>query len=312
MQRAMQYSTCHPLVIPQTSKNHVIIYAIHVTGRPVLPLPVLGAPAGPAARAAGAVGGAAAGGAGAFQGGPRELSAVAITAREAAVLPHGAAATAICGDARAVAVGFADGCLLALSWSAKVRGPRPGRRTSYKRARVCQDKQTLPFAATVGAAPPLAHGPQGRAAARLPAVLSFFARIVSGPSPFLHSCARRRALTQLKSELLDPLGEALDTFDELAGLNDSPAPPQPQPPQQQQEEAQGGAAAAAAAPRRPGVSRLDFAPGLGLLAAVLDDGSVAVCHTAEESLLALEALEFSHWLVGPEARCGALGAVRAC
>jgi hypothetical protein len=47
---------------------------------------------------------------------------VAITAKDAALLPHAAAATEVCCDARTLVVGFADGCMVALSWSAKVRG----------------------------------------------------------------------------------------------------------------------------------------------------------------------------------------------
>jgi len=106
----------------QTSASQIIIYAIHVTQQQVLPIPVHGAPAGPSARAAGAVGGSASARVGQFLGEPRELTELAITAKEAALLPHTAAATAICCDARTLVVGFADGCLVALSWSAKV-GP---------------------------------------------------------------------------------------------------------------------------------------------------------------------------------------------
>lgn len=108
---------------PQTTGSQVIIYAIHLTQYPPLPVPVLGPPVGPSARAAGAAPGAGPGGgrAGAFLGEPRELVCVEVAAKEAALLPHSAAATAIGGDARCVVVGFEDGCLAALSWSAKVR-----------------------------------------------------------------------------------------------------------------------------------------------------------------------------------------------
>ncbi|KAI8472364.1 MAG: RIC1-domain-containing protein [Monoraphidium minutum] len=106
-----------------TSHSHLIIYAIHIAPPPLLPIHVLGAPAGPSARAAGAANNAPArgGGGGAFLGDPRELAPVAIFAREAAILPHSAPAAAICCDARTLGVAFADGCMVALSWGAKLK-----------------------------------------------------------------------------------------------------------------------------------------------------------------------------------------------
>ncbi|GBF93019.1 hypothetical protein Rsub_05630 [Raphidocelis subcapitata] len=232
-----------------TSLNQVIIYAVSVTQQQPLPgAPVLGPPVGPSARAAGA----AAVGGGAFLGEPRELSAVGIYASEAAALPYEAAATAICCDARAVLVGFADGFLAALTWHAK-----------------------------------------------------------------------------LKSELLDPLGDALDEreeeeeldeedeedeVDEVDGENE-----EEEEEEGEQGEAEAGAGGAArpaqasgapgqhplgaAASRRRAIARLELSPAAGALVVVMGDGAAALCRVPARSLQVVEAVEFSHWLCGPEARC---------
>ncbi len=92
---------------------------------------------------------------------------------------------------------------------------------------------------------------------------------------------------------MDPLGEALDIRE------DEEADGQQQ--QQQQQQGQQGLRC---------IRQLASAPGLGVLAAVMGDGAVALCRMAEGALHPLEQLEFSHWLCGPAAgcRCVALAA----
>ncbi|KAI8463229.1 MAG: hypothetical protein J3K34DRAFT_462531 [Monoraphidium minutum] len=84
-----------------TTGGYIVIYSIRPTHHPPLPITVHGPP--------GAAGGA-----------PRELSQLTVFARDSVRLPHAAAATAVCGDARRLIVGFEDGQLLSLSWSGKV------------------------------------------------------------------------------------------------------------------------------------------------------------------------------------------------
>lgn len=88
---------------------------MHTAQKPPLAVPVLGAPIGPSARAA-RLGAAGAPG----DGGPRELQQLSIFANDAAPMPRDAKATAICGDARRLIVGFEDGAVMSMSWSAKV------------------------------------------------------------------------------------------------------------------------------------------------------------------------------------------------
>lgn len=259
----------------QTTSNHLLIYAVHLTPSSPLPLPVPGPPAGPSARAAGAAG------APGFLGEPRDLCDVAINAAEAAQLPHDAAAAALAADARSVVVGFSDGCMLALSWGAKVR-----RRRAHRVHRgTARGQEAVDAARTSGWGSPRA-APRAAADASIAACFSSVA-----------ACAPPCTL-QLKSELLDPLNDALAVREQQAQQGSGRAQPGP---------ADGGGKLH---PARA-IVQLDFAPGSGHLLAVMADGAAALCRAAPESGLApLDQLRFSHWLCGPAARAttGALAA----
>jgi hypothetical protein len=124
---------------------------------------------------------------------------------------------------------------------------------------------------------------------------------------------------QLESELIDPLGPALDERErqQLSGQQQGQQQ-QGQQQQGQQQQLSGQqqrewqalqpplGERALPAPSLPppaarGIARLAFAPGLGALVAVMADGAAALCAAEGGRLRPLEGLGFARWLCGPEA-----------
>lgn len=118
-----QPNTLHlPITAPQTSKNKFIIYGLRRSQQPLLPVPVHVPPTSASAHIpkAPSHGAAATAASRQLPNDPRELTQLEIYVKEAVPLPHGAAATALCGDARGLVVGFEDGRLFAMNWNAQV------------------------------------------------------------------------------------------------------------------------------------------------------------------------------------------------
>jgi hypothetical protein len=298
----------------QTTQSFLLIYEISDAQQPLLPSSVythapptalaLGrAASGALGRTSSSASGGAAGGAAPAPppaaGESRALSGIQISRIAAAELPHDAAAAAVCGDARALVVGYDDGCLLALSWDGQVRREAAALLCCRLRHHP-QSKLHCFVLSTISAffhissfdagarhrlrcawlAP--SPGTPAVACSALPAAAP--ARGAGPAQP--HPPAPRppcRAPPQPTSELQDPLGDALDGS--------------------QASDAGGPAAPGAAGPRT--IAALDWAPGAGALAAVLSDGSAALLRAAAVGPHPPEpdALQFSHWLCGPEAGC---------